>query len=430
MNLQPFPLVLRRASFSRVAALALLAAIAACPAFAQDPVVTQEAGVEAEAEAESQAALRDSVMVAMIATDGEAATFAQALAAALVRGFGSAGFRSVELFAGATEDASTDLKVARGIRKANGTRWVAIARCSMEQRRLVWRATVYDFIDGAMVAASSQAAFAGLSALPMIDASAAEAVAAALALRERKKPGKPIEYRLRFASRDEGALVSFGTGDDARQAGLVEGGALTAPFVAFREGDPVVVSMSRDGYWPRTAVFSPKAADEPIKLPSLMPMTKQAVSFGMETSRLTGALADYRYYLSPDSIFLRARDSLWLQYAFTTGSVPVIHDELRLGVGAYLFTPRYSRFRFAAGSGLSGIVTWVLPAAATPNLYFDLSLDALWLSLEWHTPAWAVFLEQRVSYSFGSDSGLLRRGWWKSESGPMGMSAGVMFKWP
>jgi len=116
MNLQLFSRVLQRASISRVAAFALLAAIAASPAFAQDPVVAQETAVEAEAE--SQAALRDSVMVAMIATDGEAATFVQALAAALVRNFDAAGFRSVELFAGATEDASTDLKVARGVSKS------------------------------------------------------------------------------------------------------------------------------------------------------------------------------------------------------------------------------------------------------------------------------------------------------------------------
>jgi len=217
---------------------------------------------------------------------------------------------------------------------------------------------------------------------------------------------------------------------DARQAGVIEDGSLVAPFVAFREGDPVVVSMSRDGYWPRTAVFSPTGAAEPIRLPALMPKTRRALSFGMETARLSGASADYRHYLAPDSIFLRARDSLWLQYAYTAGSVPVIHDELRLGVGAYLFTPHYSRFRFAAGTGLSGIATWVPPSDATPNLYFDLSLDALWLSFEWHTPAWAAFLEQRVSYSFGADAGLLRRGWWKSENGPLGLSAGVMFKWP
>ncbi len=424
MKLKPFTRVRPVVSFARIAAVALLAAVAAFPAFPQD------AGVDAEAEEESQAALRDSVSVAVIATDGEASTFARALASALVRGFVSAGFRSVELFGGATEASSTDIKVARGIRKANGTRWVAIARCAIEQRRLVWRATVFDFIDGAMVAGSSQAAFAGLTALPLIDASAAEAVAATLALRERKKPGKPIEYRLRFSSRDDGALVSFGTGDDARQAGVIEDGSLVAPFVAFREGDPVVVSMSRDGYWPRTAVFSPTGAAEPIRLPALMPKTRRALSFGMETARLSGASADYRHYLAPDSIFLRARDSLWLQYAYTAGSVPVIHDELRLGVGAYLFTPHYSRFRFAAGTGLSGIATWVPPSDATPNLYFDLSLDALWLSFEWHTPAWAAFLEQRVSYSFGADAGLLRRGWWKSENGPLGLSAGVMFKWP
>ena len=258
----------------------------------------------------------------------------------------------------------------------------------------------------------------------MLEASAARVARDAQSQRKRVAPGNPIQYRFRFASGDEGAQVSFGTGDGSRPAGSIEDGMLVAPFVAFREGDPVVVTVAKDGFWPRTTVFTTAGTDDPIKLPVLMPRTAQALSVGLTAARLLGASADYRYYLMPDSIFIRGGDSLWLQYAFTAGSIPVIHDELRLGFGAYLFTPPYARFRFAAGTGLSGIATLLLPASMTDRFYFDLSLDAVWLSFEWHMPRWAIFLEQRVSYSFGLDSGLLSRGWLKSDDGPHGPDRG------
>jgi hypothetical protein len=334
------------------------------------------------------------------------------------------------LYKGAVDASLSDADIAKAVSAGNGARWVAVVRCSIDRKRLVWRAAIFDAVDGAMVAADAQGAFAGLTAMPLLGESAARVVKEAKALKERVAPGLPIAYRLRFVSADDGALVAFGTGDDSRQAGMVENGSLTAPFVAFREGDPVVVSISKDGYWPRTAVFRPAETDEPIELPALMPRTRHAISAGISTTRLTGISADYRYHIMPDALFLRAGDSLWAQYAFTAGSVPVIHDEVRLGAGAYLFTQKYSHFRFAAGTGLSGIATWILPADVAPNLYFDLSLDAVWLSFEWHTPVWAVFLEQRMSYSFGLDSGLLRRGWWESETGPMALVLGVMRKWP
>lgn len=372
----------------------------------------------------------DALVVAVVAADSESATFADAAAVMLASDLGSAGFRQVERLAGTPDPAAPDLDIATRVNQQSGARWVAIVRCAVERQRLVWRLAVFDFIDGAVVAADTQGTFAGLSAMPMLEASAALVTRDAQAQRKRVAPGKPIQYRFRFVSSDEGASVSFGTGDASRPAGTVEGGLLVAPFVAFREGDPVVITVAKDGYWPRTTVFATSATDDPIRLPALMPMTRQALSVGLTSARLLGASADYRYYLAPDSIFVRGGDSLWLQYTYSAGSVPVIHDELRLGCGAYLFTPPYSRLRFAAGTGLSGVATLLLPASMTDRFFFDLSLDAVWLSFEWNTPRWALFIEQRVTYSLGLDSGLLRRGWLKTDNGIIGMTAGVLFKWP
>ncbi|MCP5452620.1 MAG: hypothetical protein H7A27_01445 [Spirochaetaceae bacterium] len=391
----------------------LAALIAAAAAMSPPPVPAQETGA------------RDAVAVAAVAEDEAAAPFAEALAAALRRELAAAGFAAAA-YAGDAAGGGD----AAAIGAATGSRWVAVARCLSDGRRVVWRAAVYDLLDGALVAAESGAAFAGLTALAMLDESAAAAAATAYALRGRTAPGQPIDYRLRFASPDDGAILRFGTGAGARDAAVVEGGEATAVFVAFRAGDPVVVSIEKDGYWPRALVFRPGEADEPIDLPALMPVSRGALALGVAATRLAGVSAEYRYGLLPDALFLRAADSLWLGSAWTAGAKPLVHDELRLGLGAYLFMPRRSRFRLAAGAGLSAVGTAMTGASAGRKYYLDLTLDAPWLSYEWHEPAWAAYVEQRIAYSFGLDSGLLRRGWLDGATGPMIITAGVMLKWP
>lgn len=411
----------RRTSLSSrraiLASLALAAGVLAAPsAKAQDTEAVSPLAVSP--------LVVSPLVVAAVAEDEAAGPFAEALAAALRRELSAAGFGAVAAYAG---DAAGD---AAAIGAATGARWVAVARCLSDGRRVVWRAAVYDLLDGALVAAESGAAFAGLTALAMLEESAALAAEAAYALRDRTAPGQPIDYRLRFVSPDDGAALRFGTGDDAREAAVVEAGEATAVFVAFRAGDPVVVSLDKDGYWPRVLVFRPGEADEPIALPALMPETRHALALGVSATRLAGLSAEYRYGVLPDALFLRASDSLWLSPAWTAGAEPIVHDELRLGFGAYLFMPRHSRFRLAAGAGVSAVATALTGAQAGQKAFLDLTIDAPWLSYEWHEPAWAAYVEQRMAYSFGLGSGLLRRGWLESATGPMIITAGVILKWP
>lgn len=374
-------------------------------------------------------ALRDAAVVAGVSSDTEAAVFTEQLVAALLRELAAAGFR-VEAWTGTTQASSSDAALAGEISSASRARWTAVARCAIDGKRLVWRTSVYDALDGALIASDGLGAFPGLSALPLLDRSAASVAGEAWSLRARIAPGEQLGYRLRFSSLDSGALVSFGTGEGAREAGRIEGGGLLAPFTAFRAGEPVVVSVSKAGYWPKVEVFRPDEEDEVLALSPLMPRAREMVSLGLVASRLLGATVEYRRFLADDALFLRAADSLWLQYAFTSGSIPVLHDELRLGAGAYLFLPRDSRFRIAVITGFSGILTLALPADFKHRLYLDATFDAFSLSLEWHTPkAWAFYLEQRYAYSLGLDSGLLARGWLEASHWPVILSAGVMRRW-
>jgi hypothetical protein len=368
------------------------------------------------------------VTVAIISEDAESLAFAQALATALARELTAAGFR-VSMHPAISKNPESEALYAHSLSETDAARWAALARCAVQDGRLVWRAAVYDALDGALIASDSQGAFPGLSALSLLDNSAQLVASGTAALKDRKVPGKHIDYRIRFSSPDEGALVTFGQGEGSREAGVVQDGGLTAPFAAFRAGDPVVVSVSKEGYWPKTLIYYLRDEDKVQKLPPLMRITNESFSLGLATSRLLGVTAEYRRYLLPDAVYLKAADSLWFQYDFMADSIPVVHDEVRLGAGVYLFRPRDARLRLAVGTGASGISTLILGGNISDRLYFDATLDAVWFSWEWHHNTWAIALDQRVSYSLGLDCGLLSRGWVEINHIPMIFTLGVVKKW-
>lgn len=370
----------------------------------------------------------DIVALASVSEDEESLTFAQALASALSRELTASGF-SVAGSPTSGEIPESEALYARSVSEAASARWAALVRCAVRSGRLLWRVSIYDAEDGALIAADSQGAYPGLSALSLLDSSAKMVASQAASLKDRKVPGRHIEYSVRFSSADEGALVTFGQGDGSREAGNIQGGVLAAPFTAFRAGDPLVVAVSKEGYWPKTLIYYLGDEDKVLKLPPLMRMAHESFFLGFATSRLFGATAEYRRYLIPDAVFLKAADSLWLQYGFAPGSVPVVHDELRVGAGIYLFRPRDARFRVAMGTGASGIATALLGGGLSDRFYLDATLDAVWLSWEWHRSDWALFLEQRVSYSLGLDSGLISRGWLEMNHMPMIFTLGVAKKW-
>ena len=371
----------------------------------------------------------DSVTLVVAPYPEAAASFAGTLAAAMMRELADSGFGQTITYNGELDASLTDIEFARMLFAESTARWAAVIRCSLDNRRVLWRLSVFDALDGALVSSDARAAFAGLSAISLMDESATLVAETAAALRGRTAPGAPIDYRIRFSSPDEGAAVAFGSGSSSRLIGTIIEGGLVAPYAAFESEVPIVATVSKDGYWTHAHTFKPGLADEPVKLPALMPRTRHSLSVGTTIGRLVGLEADYRYHIASDSVFARVGNQLWLQGAEAAGSLMVFHDELRLGLGAYLFLPRPSRFRIAAGTGLSAIATATRSESANPGLYLDLSLDAVWVSYEWHLPRVAFFFEHRTAYSFGTETGLLRRGWWEAGHSPTLITAGAMIKW-
>ncbi|MBL8968858.1 MAG: hypothetical protein JNG85_17780, partial [Spirochaetaceae bacterium] len=224
----------------RVAAAAALFLGAGAWLAAQTPTPAPK-GAAASDERELDAA-RAVVAVAVPSAGSGAAEslrFAEALAQSLAREAGATG-----LAAGRGDPIDYELaepEAARGAARASGARWVFIARVSVESRRILWRAAAYDGRDGSLFGADAFSAYAGLSALPLLDASAKGVATQAAAARAAPERPVPIDYRLAFSSRDEGALVSFGLpGSEAFAAGAIAEGILEAPYLPFMPGERLV----------------------------------------------------------------------------------------------------------------------------------------------------------------------------------------------
>jgi hypothetical protein len=358
------------------------------------------------------------------ATDSEDVSFLHALGSALE---GEAERRGLAVsradFGEAASEPQAVLAAAAGL----GARWVLVARGSLEAGgRVSWRASVYDGQGGGLLGSDAFSAYAGLSALPLIEASARRAFEAAWIAKEGEERSLPIGWPLRFSSGAEGALVSLGEG---LPLGAVRDGALTAPYLPILPGTRLALCQERPGYWARCDRLKVPDGEAPIALPPLYRKTGSAFSLDYGLGRLLGLQASYRRYPLPDLLYLRVSEALWAACDFQPGSSPVYHAETLLGAA---FSPFFSPsvpLRVSIGSGGSGVLTYMARKNFETPLFLDLLIEPVFFTIELHFPERAFFIEGRFPYSLGADSGLLPQGWVHVGDGAPLFSAGVLWKW-
>ncbi len=366
----------------------------------------------------------------------EAQRFAETIAASVSTAFRDRALKPLGQKAWQTEtgDPATEGQTATAAGKAAGIRYVVVIRSLLDGKRLSWRIGVYDAENSSLVASDAFSAYAGLSALTIIDDSARNA--AQTWKRNSNAPAEAavmVETSQEFVSKDSGVSIRYGSSASGtfREAGTVADGKLTADYTPFAEGAPIYLEAWRDGYWTKELVLPKGVQEEPFKLPRLHKITGTAWGWSFGLGRLLGAAVTYRWYPLPDRAFFKAENAFWAATDFMPGSSPVLHDELRLGGGAYLQKERDAKFRYAAGAGFSLIGTWLTnaPGYDVPA-GLDFTLEPLWFTLEYHFPAWAIVFEERIPYSPGSGSGFLEKGWLRlGNTGPLFFSLGVLYKW-
>jgi len=368
--------------------------------------------------------------------EAEGTSFADAVAAAVGAAFAERGLsvRTTERRRLEADDGRGEPELAREAGQSAGVRWVLVVRSTLDGRNLLWRIAAYDAEQGGLRAADAYSAFAGLSARPIIDDSAravAQAWKTSTVLMEEDR--SLVAFGQRFESADSGVAVRYGSaaGDAYREAGTVADGELTAAYAPFEAGMPVHLEVYRDGYWTKKLVLHRGVEEKPVELPRLQKVTESAWGASTGLGRLLGAGVAYRWYPLPDRVFLKGENAFWAAYDFMPGSWLVLHDEVRLGVGAYLQAKNDARFRYALGTGFSAIGTLLTNAPGYESpAGFDLTLEPFWFTLEYHFPAWALVLEERFPYSLGLDSGFLEQQWlYMNNMGPMFLSLGVLIKW-
>lgn len=303
--------------------------------------------------------------------------------------------------------------------------------CSLEDGNLSWWIEVYDE-EGYLIAADSFESAAGLSIRFLFDTSAKNVAERSILLFTSANPRTELwESNLVFTSNDEDAHVFLGSQGIGRELGQIRDGKLSSPYIPLIKGESYYIQTTKEGYWPSETMITKKMEGKNIRLTALMKRTKKAVSAIYGLDRAMGGTLSLRRYFSEDSSYARIDLGGWVQYDGEDGSLPVYHQELRLAFGLLYPKREQNTFRLGFGSSISVFDTYFLSTAGIDlNNNIDLCIDPLFLSMELHSPHWALILEQRFIYSFGLQSGYLNQGWLKGQTlGPLHFSLGILHKW-
>ena len=373
---------------------------------------------DATAESDPAQSSLQTVLVPEPSIEGEAADrkqaepFAESLRSSLVGALGSAGFKVL------TADADEGVAA-----------WVARCSVSLEDERLAYRVSVAGRGSAELVAADSFSAYAGPTAFPLIDNSA-KSVAAQLASYVQgsaAQPRRPVPYRIRLLSPDNGATVTVGPPEQRASivAGRIKDNALLLPYYPFVRGSTIRLYVSASGRRTESVDIALGIAAPEVRLPPLKKESYQDLLVGTGTGRLLGAGAGYRRYLVPDWSFLFVQDNLFTGYDFTPGSSPLLHEEVWMGFGSFLVLPPESRFRFGAGIGLGYLLSVSTLPEAVRRLYFDFALMPVYIFSEYRfTPRVSAWLSLSSGYALDTGtSGLLSMGWMGDGAPALGAGA-------
>ena len=225
-----------------------------------------------------------------------------------------------------------------------------------------------------------------------------------------------------FTSGQDGVEVFL---SDGTSLGRIEKGALTVSAEGIDLRHPLVVEKRLDGY------HSARQTTRPAPVVALSPIAR-ASSFGLElqwtTGQLLGAGSAFRFYLSPDYLFLSPSVYVSAQPPAGSGGSTVTHLDAGFVIGEYLFFPPESPFRLGVSAGTGAIVSWT-QAPGVP-VFFDPYMDLVNLWIELNLQWISISLRSDLKYAIGGPTpNLLGQGviLWGGFLPPI--SLGVTLKW-
>ena len=361
----------------------------------------------------------------------EAAVFGNALEEAMAGALTELSFR-VSRSAGDLDRGGDLAAEASSRATAAGARWAAFASFDVTDKRIAYTLRVYDAQENALVASAGFSAYAGLTALPLIEDGAKAIAAKTAAYRDsaRKPGGGPVQYRISVSSPDEGASVYIGgqAGTGSRAAGTIRDGELLLPYVPFEKGTRIVIGIVAKDRLPTEVPVVLGDEAPSISVPALRKADRGNLLIGTGPGRLLGLGATYRIFMRPDWNFIFVNERIFAGYDFSPGSIPLVHAETWEGIGSYLLFPPQSPFRLGACIGCGFLLSFSPAASPTSDssVFVDVAIIPIEGFFEYRFKTGpTLWFSVRGSYSI-SPSGLLGVGW--IGNGTPDLSAGLLWR--
>lgn len=179
---------------------------------------------------------------------------------------------------------------------------------------------------------------------------------------------------------------------------------------------------------PAVALPPAVAAVAPQRERGEMRPSRFALEADWTLGQLLGAGSAFRFYLSPDFLFLSPAVYVSAQPPVGSGGNTALHVDGAFLIGAYLFFPPSSPFRLGLSTGGGAILSWT----KAPNIpvFFDPYVDIANLWIELNISWFSISLRSDLKYSLGGQApNLLGQGviLWGGFLPPI--SLGVLFKW-
>ncbi len=232
----------------------------------------------------------------------------------------------------------------------------------------------------------------------------------------------PRLTEIELLSADEGAEVYL---NGEKLVGSVQEGQLS--IYSIKDTD-LHIELRKEGFHSgREVIHLEEGIRHEYRVRRMVRETRWASEILYTSGQMLGLGFGLRYYFLPDEFFVSVEDYFYVQHSFEVRSQPILHNDIRLLAGRYLFLDPYSRFRFGVSLGLGVILT----GFSVPDIpvFADFYVIVLNGWVEWNLDNWMLYLRVEGKYGIEAGENLLGGRWHLVADAVPPMTLGVVKKW-
>jgi len=232
----------------------------------------------------------------------------------------------------------------------------------------------------------------------------------------------PRLTEVELLSADEGAEVYL---NGEKLVGSIKEGHLNIYSI---KGTDLYIELRQEGFHSgQEVIHLGEEIRHEHKMRKMIRKTRWASEILYTSGQMLGLGFALRYYFLPDELFLSLEDYIYVQHSFEAQSQPILHNDIRLLAGRYLFLDAHSPFRFGVSLGFGVILT----GFSVPEIpvFTDLYINVLNGWVEWNLDNWILYLRVEGKYGIEAGENLLGGRWHLVGDVLPPMTLGVVKKW-